>query len=132
MNNQTLPSKEPFKLIQSSNPAMDKAMLTLEEMKSKITGEPRCGRAGCYGRGWTGYDIVPDKYKEFPHIFLHICTCAKPFETEYSRLNKRIDELTQSTQKEMNEKFTELHQREFGWKVKNLWNKIKRQISREF
>lgn len=127
MNHQAEFKKE-LELIPKNNSDMDKALLALEELKSKIIGDPRCGRYGCYGRGYTGYDIIPDKSIIGYHIYLHPCRCVKPFETEYSRLMKHMENISAvlgvALEKKLNEKFTELHNRELKWKINNLWQKI--------
>jgi hypothetical protein len=69
---------------------IEKELLELAEIKSRIKGNPLCHRSGCYGTGQRGIEMVLVDGKSKPRLLL--CECAQIGETEYKRLCDLITE----------------------------------------
>jgi hypothetical protein len=68
----------------------NRLMVQLDELRSRIRGNPKCTVRDCHGRGFTGYLFV-DSGTPNPKVMLQLCVCGKETETEYTRLQKHID-----------------------------------------
>jgi hypothetical protein len=135
MNQQKVTSDN-LQILTKENESVTKALAELDELRSQVVGIPGCGRANCFGRGYTGFTIL--RYADGSmKADLKYCSCAQGTESEYTRLRKHFDAslinlgiALETKMKESQSKlqsgiydstaennFVSLHHREFTWKI---------------
>ena len=81
---------------QDAKSALEIEFDLLRKLQAKISGDPNCRRAHCYGRGVLGLIAVKDK-SGWPAVKLLTCDCAKIGKNEFTILTEKIEQSTHQT-----------------------------------
>lgn len=105
-------------------------MIALDEMKSRVKGNPRCSVRDCHGRGYIGYSISTDKQDGRIRVDLQLCICGKETMTEYERLRLMIEQLKEMQAASMGIQ-REIYRHTFYGGLKVGWERFRNRFKRK-
>lgn len=59
-----------------------------------VSGNPKCGRSGCFGRGYTHVVATTDSKMKNAILKVELCTCATVGVNGYARMVEKLDKVT--------------------------------------
>lgn len=92
------------------------------EYISQLNPDPHCKVGGCFGRGYLGFQAVPSK--DGMKVQLLTCKCSRIGETEYTRLEKKIDQGLGFLHATSSAQFEALRKRTLFGGIEYIWRKI--------